>query len=304
MISMVLPTKNRAHTLRLVATSYFSQECVSEIIFVNDAGVDDTRNILENISKDFPDVTLKIHDNPKCVGASEARNIGASLASNDYILFCDDDEYMEQGYAKTCLNKLKKLDAGAVSGRRVYMRDNESCDEALERFGHGMRRSKPMNYIICELVNGAIYTSDQSLPFTNAIILTRKDLLEKFPFDSFYARGNGYREETDYQMNLFVNGYDIYVTNDCHTMHLPLSQVKTGGQRVKRFKRIYWSIYYTRYFFNKYYDRYAKRVGVKVPKQIALFLFSCFAIYKELLRPTLYNIAMSALKFKRSITKG
>ncbi len=296
MISMVIPTKNRAHTLKLVARSYFSQECVSEIIFVNDGGSDNTNDLLNEISKEFPDTILKIHNNLKSVGASEARNIGAMLATNDYILFCDDDEYMEQGYAKTCLEKLKDLDAGAVSGRRIYMKDNESCADALKRFGNGMRHAKPINYIICELVNGAIYEEDQSLPFTNAIILTRKDLLEKFPFDPFYARGNGYREETDYQMNLFVNGYYIYATNDCHTMHLPLSQVKTGGQRVNKFKRIYWSIYYTSYFFDKYYARYAKRAGIKTPKQIALLLFSVFAIYKEILRPTLYKIAMSIIK--------
>ncbi len=304
MISMVIPTKNRAHTLKLVAQSYFAQEGVSEIIFVNDGGDDETHKVLENISKDFPDVTLKIHDNPTSVGASEARNIGSNLASNDYILFCDDDEYMERGYAKTCLEKLKSLDAGAVSGRRIYMRDGENLDGALLRFGNGMRRSKPMNYVICELVNGAIYDGDLSLPFTNAIILTRKDLLEQFPFDGFYARGNGYREETDYQMNLFVNGYDIYVTNDCHTMHLPMSQVKTGGQRVNKFRRIYWAIYYTNYFFNKYYDRYAKRVNIKTPKKVALLLFSVFAVYKEFLRPPLYSVAMTVLKFKRSIKKG
>ncbi len=296
MISMVIPTKNRAHTLKLVASSYFAQSGVSEIIFVNDGGDDGTHEILENISKDFPDVKLIIHDNPQSVGASQARNIGASLASNEYILFCDDDEYMEEGYAKTCLEKLNSLNAGAVSGRRVYMKDGESREQALKRFGNGMRRSKPINYTICELVNGAIYEGDIALPFTNAIILTRKDLLEKYPFDGFYARGNGYREETDYQMNLYVNGYDIYATNDCHTMHLPMSQVKTGGQRVKRTKRIYWSIYYTNYFFNKYYDRYAARLGLKTPKQIALILFSIFALYKEILRPTLYNIAMALLR--------
>ncbi len=299
MISMVIPTKNRAHTLKLVARSYFSQEGVSEIVFVNDGGDYETRGVLEVISKDYPNVNLIIHDNPKSVGASEARNIGSNIASNDYILFCDDDEYMEQGYAKTCLDKLKSLDAGAVSGRRIYMRDGESREGALKRFGNGMRRSKPMNYVICELVNGAIYEGDLSLPFTNAIILTRKDLLEQFPFDGFYARGNGYREETDYQMNLFVNGYDIYVTNDCHTMHLPMSQVKTGGQRVNKFRRIYWAIYYTNYFFNKYYDRYAKRTGVKTPKKVALVLFSIFAVYKEFLRPPLYFVAMAILKLKK-----
>ncbi|MCW5603278.1 MAG: hypothetical protein KIT18_01830 [Burkholderiales bacterium] len=46
-------------------------------------------------------------------------------------------------------------------------------------------------------------------------------------------------------MNLFVNGYDIVVTNDCHSIHLPMQEVRTGGQRTAFWKRIYWSAHYT-----------------------------------------------------------
>ena len=34
MITLIVPTRNRAHTLRLVAPSYFAQDCVDELIFV------------------------------------------------------------------------------------------------------------------------------------------------------------------------------------------------------------------------------------------------------------------------------
>ena len=62
-------------------------------------------------------------------------------------------------------------------------------------------------------------------------------------------------------MNLFVNGYDVYVTNDRHSFHLPMSQVVTGGQRTSRWRRLYWSVRYTRYFFAKYYSAYAQKQG-------------------------------------------
>ena len=38
MITLIVPTRNRAHTLQLVAPSYFAQDDVSELIFVLDAG--------------------------------------------------------------------------------------------------------------------------------------------------------------------------------------------------------------------------------------------------------------------------
>ncbi len=129
------------------------------------------------------------------------------------------------------LQKLQALNAGAVSGRRIYLTPGESRPKALRRFGSGMGTVKPFRPLMCEYVNGAKFSGDIAIPVTNAIILTRKSLLRQFPFDDYYARGNGYREETDFQMNLFVNGFDIHVTNDCHSFHLPLSQVRTGGQR-------------------------------------------------------------------------
>lgn len=299
MITLIVPTRNRAHTLRLVAPSYYRQKKVSEIIFVDDAGDESVAETIEPIARAWPQTTTRILRNATRLGASQSRNVGVAAATNDFILFCDDDEYLEDGYAATLLDKLADPDVAAISGRRVYMQEGESPDEALRRFGRGLRYSKPFRAAICEYVNGAIFLCDIDLPFTNAIILTRKALLERFPYDSYYARGNGYREETDYQMNLYVNGYRIRVTNDVHSIHLPPSQVRTGGQRTQRWNRIYWSIFYTRYFFGKYYDRYAKRMGLRIPQWLALGLFAGFAIYRECLRPPLYKVAMAALRIRR-----
>ncbi len=295
MITLIVPTRNRAHTLRLVASSYFAQDAVDELIFVNDAGEDNTPVVLADIARRFPLKSMRILRNENRLGASQSRNIGVAASTNDIILFCDDDEYLETGYARTLLEKLQAQSLGAISGRRVYLLPGETESQALRRFGVGMRKVEPFRSLICEYVNGAKFTGDVAIPITNANILTTKSLLLKFPFDDHYARGNGYREETDYQMNLFVNGFDIHVTNDCHSLHLPLSQVRTGGQRTGRLKRFYWSVYYTRYFFAKYYERYAQRLGMRWPRWFALFAFSIFAAYRETLRPLLHAAGMAAL---------
>jgi glycosyltransferase involved in cell wall biosynthesis len=296
MISMVIPTRNRAHTLRLVAPSYFAQEMVSEIIFVSDAGDDDSETVLQDIARHYPEVSFRFLRNATRQGASQSRNIGIAAASHPFILFCDDDEYLEPGYASVCLKKLIGYRASAVSGRRVYMQAGETQQQALQRFGKGMRNTAPFRPVLCEYVNGARFNGDIKLPFTNAIILTRRELLVQYPFDAYYARGNGYREETDYQMNLFVNGHDIYVTNDVHSVHLPMSQVRTGGQRTSKLKRLYWSIFYTRYFFGKYYSAYAKRIKINTPAWLALIAFAIFAVYRDTVRPPLYAIAMMVLR--------
>jgi glycosyltransferase involved in cell wall biosynthesis len=300
LITLIVPTRNRAHTLRLVAPSYFTQDGVSELIFVSDAGDDDTPAVIADIARQFPDKVSRMLRNETRMGASQSRNVGVAASTNEFILFCDDDEYLEAGYARILLQKLQALNAGAVSGRRIYLTPGESKANALLRFGSGLGTSKTFRPLICEYANGAKFTGDIVIPVTNAIILTKKNLLQQFPFDNYYARGNGYREETDFQMNLFVHGFDIHVTNDCHSFHLPLSQVRTGGQRTQPLKRLYWSIFYTRYFFGKYYERYARRMGLRSPRWVAVLGFTIFAVYRETLRPILHGIAMHVLARRRA----
>lgn len=298
MISLVVPTRNRAHTLRRVAHSFFTQDGVDEILFVSDAGDDDTEAVLAGIAQHHPGVRWRLLRNAQRLGASQSRNVGVQACSNAFVLFCDDDEHLEPGYARTCLDKLRSYRAGAVSGRRVYMQESETPEQAVRRFGNGLRRAAPFRPLLCEYVNGARFEGDRRQPITNAVILTRRSLLLKHPFDARYARGNGYREETDYQMNLFVHGHDIWVTNACHSVHLPLSQVRTGGQRTSAWRRIYWENHYTRYFFGKYYDAYARRVGLAAPRALALAAFGLFSLYKELLRPPLHRIAMALMRLR------
>jgi glycosyltransferase involved in cell wall biosynthesis len=298
-ITLIVPTRDRAHTLRLVAPSYFVLDDVSEVIFVIDGGRDETPQVLERIATSHPAVRTRILSHATRQGAAQSRNTGVAASSNDFILFCDDDEYLEAGYARTCLQKLQTPGVGAVSGRRVYMENGETPLAALRRFGHGLRPGKPFRKLICEYVNGARFTGDVRLPLTNAVILTSKQLLLRFPYDPHYARGNGYREESDFQMNLYTHGYDIIASNDCHSIHLPPALVRTGGQRTHTFRRIYWSIYYTHYFFAKYYAAYAARVGLWAPRWLAEAAFAVFAVYRETLRPPLYALAKWALRQRR-----
>lgn len=281
MITLIVPTRNRAHVLRLVLPSFYEQAQVDEIIFVDDAGTDDTAAVVSSFSRTYPAIhTLYLRNNERR-GAAQSRNAGVQSARNEFILFCDDDMYLEKDYASVCLAKLQTYSAGAVSGRVVYMQDGENREDALRRFGDGTKDTPAFRPLLCQTVHNARFTGDLETPITHAVILTRKSLLLSHPFDPFYARGNGYREESDYQMNLFVNGYKNYITNDCHTLHLPLSSVMSGGQRVSFTNRIYWPVFYTFYFYRKYYARYARRMGLSLPMPIAALAFASYITAKE-----------------------
>ena len=302
MISLIVPTRNREHTLRKVVASYFEQDDVDEIVIVNDGGEDGSVAFVRDAARSYPEVHLVVVSNASRCGAAACRNRGVEVARNRFVLFVDDDEYLEKGYARTCLQKLTTTSAGAVSGRRIYMLGQETQDDALRRFQTGFRNTSPFNRWLCEYVNGAKYSGDIEMPLTNAIILTEKALVLEHPFDEFYNKGNGYREESDFQMHLFVSGKSILVTNSVHSFHLPMQAVRTGGQRTNRLKRIYWSVYFTRHFYAKYFDAYRHRVGLPIGRHAALALFAAFSAYRELIRPYLYMLAMALRRARASGT--
>jgi glycosyltransferase involved in cell wall biosynthesis len=285
MISLVVPSRNRAHTIRIVGESLYRQRKVTEIIFVLDASTDDSEAVIAGLAGSFPAIRTVVLRNETRKGAPYNRIKGYRAASNDFIAFTDDDTYLEPGYLETCLNKLLASGAAFVSGRLITKLPHQTFDQAIAAFGNGTLEGPLLMPVTCELRHDARFTGDVRIPFTVPIGVTRRELLERFSYDPFYCRGNGYREETDFQMNAFVNGYEMLVTNDTHCVELSRWENRSGGQRMSRVAQFYWSIYYTNYFFGKYYQRYATRLGLRTGRRLALARFAMHQFYALFIRP-------------------
>jgi glycosyltransferase involved in cell wall biosynthesis len=255
MVSIIIPTYNRAHTLRKVFHTYLHQKLVSEIIVVNDGGSDDTAEVL----KSFSDHRIKYIKMNNHEGAVKARIKGLELLTNNYILFCDDDEALEENYVEICLNiLLNSPRVGAVSGKRIFKKSTETFNEAIARNLQETKNIPIFNYKGFCFNHRAIFQGNISVPLTSSIILTRLELLKSFGFDPFYCKGNGYREESDFQANLIINGYVIILSSYTHSIHLSRSETRTGGQRINRISRFYWNVYYSIYFYKKYFVHYKR----------------------------------------------
>lgn len=289
MITIVVPTRNRAYTLAKVLPSHFDQDLVNEVILVDDGGADETEELCARVAAGYPLKTGQTIKNEQRRGASFSREKGVWAAKNDYILFCDDDEYLEPGYAARCLAVLLEKNAAAVSGRRVYMRAGETPEQAVTRFGDGIRRRAPVDRTLLQLVNGAKFDGVVSVPFTNANIITKTELVKEFGFDPYYSKGNGYREETDYQLGLFLSGHDIFIVNDVHSIHLPMNEARSGGQRANRIAKTLWSIHYNNYFIDKYYARYKARYKLWRPGWLAKFEQAIYIVWTNFFRPPIYH---------------
>jgi len=88
-ISIIIPTFNRAYSLPDAIQSVLEQSAESwELIIVDDGSTDDTRQV---ISRFLSDERIKYYFQ-KNAGVSAARNKGVELSRGDYLIFLDSDD--------------------------------------------------------------------------------------------------------------------------------------------------------------------------------------------------------------------
>ena len=104
-ISVIIPTYNRAHLVTKAVDSVLSQTYKEhEIIVVDDGSSDNTRKVLEP----YMDKIRYIYQ--KNAGVSAARNTGIKAASGPWIAFLDsDDSWLPEklSYQMDCINRTK-----------------------------------------------------------------------------------------------------------------------------------------------------------------------------------------------------
>lgn len=91
LVSVILPTRNRAEFLQLAIKSVLSQtEVRLELIIVDDASSDSTQNVIAHYIKQ--DERVRCIRNVQPEGGGGARNLGVRNAKCRWIAFIDDDD--------------------------------------------------------------------------------------------------------------------------------------------------------------------------------------------------------------------
>jgi Glycosyl transferase family 2 len=96
LISVVLPTRNRATRLRRAIGSVVAQSYGKwELVVVDDGSDDDTSAVLEQLRD--PRIIV-LHQDHR--GLAAARNAGIDKASGDYVVYLDDDNLMNEHWLR------------------------------------------------------------------------------------------------------------------------------------------------------------------------------------------------------------
>lgn len=223
MISVVLPTYNRARCLSRAINSVLNQTYSDfELIVVDDGSTDNTRELVEGYSD--PRIRYLYQEN---AGANAARNRGIEEARGEYIAFHDSDDEWREDKLDVQLRALKEHNVDIVFCGFIRKTEGE---EGAEPFPP--EALKPKGFAtVCDILPGNICT-------TATIFLKRECLIED-RFDETMPR----LQEWELLLRLFPKWRVFYVDDYLATVYLQKDSISMNNEAyLEALKRINWMV--------------------------------------------------------------
>ncbi|MCI9629468.1 glycosyltransferase family 2 protein [Thomasclavelia cocleata] len=122
-VSIIIPVFNAEDYLSRCLDSVINQTYKNiEVIAVDDGSNDNSSNILDNYANKYKDIICVYHQ--KNIGVSKTRNNAIKLATGDYLMFMDNDDYIDTDYVERFVYEILKGNYDVVIGG--YRRPNNS----------------------------------------------------------------------------------------------------------------------------------------------------------------------------------
>ena len=178
-VSVIIPAYNCAPYIQEAVESVLNQTYQNfELLIVDDGSADDTRRILKEFEKKYPDRVRNFYQSNQ--GASAARNKALKESRGEYIAFLDaDDVWYPQKLAKQ-IQVLENTESGFV-----YC-DNYFVTETREKIENYVRKVKFIEG------DGILELFCNHFVMTPAVVFRKKYLLEIGYFDETLRVGEDY----------------------------------------------------------------------------------------------------------------
>ena len=128
-VSVIILTYNRSALLRRAVQSVLNQTFGDfEVIVVDDASVDDTKDVI----KDMTDKRIRYLPHEQNMGEGRARNTGVANAQGEYIAFLDDDDEWLPEKLELQVSVMEKSEPGIGAVHTGYWRILTDTGEVRE----------------------------------------------------------------------------------------------------------------------------------------------------------------------------
>lgn len=219
-ITIIIAVYNCEKYIEKCARSLFDQTLDKiEYIFVNDATPDHSINILNHVIDDYPTrkTSIKVINLDINRGVSNARNIGIGLASGEYIIHADSDDWVDRDMYMHLYQKAKETDADIVGCNFRHEFTNIQYD-FHQQYADSMEEN------ISRLINGKIFPS-------LCTSLTRRSIIEDNGIT--FPSGLNMGEDLFFNLQLYLHAKKI-VSMDWAPYHYRHTEDSSCVQRTRK----------------------------------------------------------------------
>lgn len=122
-VSIIIPAYNAEAYIKRAITSALDQSYNNiEVLVINDGSVDTTREIVEAMCADNPNICLF---NTQNFGVSHARNLGLENATGEWIMFLDADDAIVSDAIQDMLSCMKENDLDIIAAERCCIYEGQ-----------------------------------------------------------------------------------------------------------------------------------------------------------------------------------
>ena len=130
-VSVIIPVHNAAGYISDTLSTVLSQTLNDiEIIIVNDCSDDNTLEIVSALAE--TDSRIRVINNTTNLGGGGSRNIGLDAATGEYVIFLDDDDYVDNMMLERMYARASDIQADVVICR------SQSFDPALQVYARAV----------------------------------------------------------------------------------------------------------------------------------------------------------------------
>lgn len=261
-VTIVIPTYNRLRALEAVWPSYLRQPELAELIVVDDGSTDGTSEAVHRWSR-ASKANVRVIRNLRQLGQPQSRRIGLAAVTSQWVLFGEDDVWLDADYCAMLLRDAAALNATIVAGRLVTARIPGDFSEELlvDPLSAPVDPQLVFNLESMDADFSARTNYPVRAPFLHSIALIRRDVFDRVSFDSWYE-GNSWREETDFYLSANAAGDQAWFSPNALCFHLRGPICSTGGQRINRLAYEYLAWRNTKYLVSKHWNYLRARHGM------------------------------------------
>ena len=215
-VSVIIPVFNQEECISASLDSVINQDFDDfEVIIIDDGSTDNTLQIIEEKFKNCPIPHKIIHQENN--GASSARNKGISMASGEYIVFVDGDDYILTNHLSQLYNE--SYDFSLI--QMVKKRGSDLTDPHYYEFD----QISAKDFIKLEL--------EMKIPFNFVQLSYKTDIIRKNNLK--FREDVVYGEDTDFALRALSYGDSIKINNEITYFYIQHEESISHTSNLKRF---------------------------------------------------------------------